>query len=172
MSAHRSFGLAFLSATATLCLLGIGTPQLASATVAVSAAPAAVDRTGYRAMPNNGASPNAVSPSGCVQYADHPHRSTTIPTRVNGKIRAVCKLSVPKISLSAQLWETRWWGWDRIGINQSVNRSWASYALAMANDWCKKNTVRVTGNGYVIDRDGRSYYASTVSASIKNPCNL
>jgi hypothetical protein len=42
----------------------------------------------------------------------------------------------------------------------------------MANDWCKNNTVRVTGNGYVIDRDGRSYYASTVSSSVKNPCGL
>ena len=42
----------------------------------------------------------------------------------------------------------------------------------MANDWCKNNTVRVTGNGYVIDRDFRTYYASTISSSVKNPCAL
>ena len=82
------------------------------------------------------------------------------------------RVDTESLKLSAQMWETRWWGWDRIGINQTVTRSWATYALAMANDWCKNNTVRVTGNGYVIDRDGRSYYASTVGASIKNPCNL
>jgi hypothetical protein len=162
MSAHRSFRLTFLSAIATLGLLGIGTSQPAGAG----------DRAGYGPKQSTALSPSAVSPSGCVQYADHPHASTTFPDRVNGKIRAVCRYTVPVISHSAQLWETRWWGWDRIGINQRAYREWASYGLAIANDWCKKNTVRVTGNGYVIDRDGRTYYASTVSASIKNPCGL
>jgi hypothetical protein len=159
--------LLVLGTAATLCLLAVGAPPVASA-----AATSPATRSGYFPQPGTGVSAQAVSPSGCVQYADHPHYSSTAVNRVNGKVRAVCNVTVPKMSHSAQLWETRWWGWDRIGINQPYSRLWSKFGRAMANDWCRNNTVRVTGYGYVIDRDGQSYYASTVSGSVKNPCGL
>ena len=163
MSVSRTFMLAALPLTATLGLLAVGVPQVASASASPPSASAAA-----RVVSPDG---TAVSPSGCIQYADRPHGSTTSAGRVNAKVRAVCNVVVPKMSFSAQLWETRWWGWDRIGINQPYSRLWSKFGRAMANDWCKNNTVRVTGNGYVIDHDGRSYYASTVSSSVKNPCS-
>ena len=169
MSVPRPLLLTILSAVTTIGLLAGSAPPVASAAAAPQAT---TGRAGYGPRPSPQVVPNVVSPSGCVQYADQPHSSTTTPGRVNGKVRAVCSLTVPKMSHSAQLWETRWWGWDRIGINQPYSRLWSKFGRAMANDWCKNNTVRVTGNGYVIDRDGRSYYASTVSSSVKNPCGL
>jgi hypothetical protein len=107
-----------------------------------------------------------------VQYADYPHDSGHFDGRVNGTVRTVCRTAVPRISHTAQLWETRWWGWDRIGIKGSVTRYSTSFAKTFGNDWCKKNTVRVTGNGYVIDVDLRTYYASTESIHVTNPCHL
>jgi hypothetical protein len=172
MSVPRSRLLSILCATATLGLLTLGAPQVASAAVASTAGQTSHDRVGYGSAPGNDPSLQALSPSGCVQYADHPHESSTTPGRVNGKVRAVCNLTVPKMSHSAQLWETRWWGWDRIGINQRYSHLWSKFGRAIANDWCKNNTVRVTGNGYIIDRDSKTYYASTISASIKNPCSF
>jgi NAD(P)H-nitrite reductase large subunit len=70
------------------------------------------------------------------------------------------------------MWETRWWGWDRIGHKASVARWQAENISITAWDWCKKNTVRVTGSGYVIDVDFRTYYASTESIHVNNPCGL
>jgi hypothetical protein len=166
MSVSRIRSFVVLCTTASLCLVALGALQAASA--AATSPPAG---NGYSSTPGSGVSAQAVSPSGCVQFADRPHSSTTSTGRVNGKVRAVCNVTVPKMSFSAQLWETRWWGWDRIGVNQPYSRAWSKFGRAMANDWCKNNTVRVTGNGYVIDRDGRSYYASTVSNSVTNPCS-
>jgi hypothetical protein len=177
MSLPRSFLLAVVSTTATLALLTIGAPQVASAAAPRETAPPAVAQAGYTskawvAGAPGRATPVVVSPSGCIQYADYPHGSTSTGGRVNGKVRAVCRVTVPKMQHSAQLWETRWWGWDRIGINQPYSRAWSSFGRAMANDWCKNNTVRVTGNGYVIDRDLKTYTAATISSTIKNPCAL
>ena len=174
MSVPRTLRLAILSATTTVALLTLTAPQVASA--AAQATQGAVsDRAGYRPAPAaGGVAALIVSPSGCVQTADHPHNSFHEPTRANGTVRAVCRKysRVPSFWLTAQMWETRWWGWDRIGVRGKVTRAFVASVGTFANDWCKKNTVRVTGDGYVIDVDARKYYASTVSASIKNPCNL
>jgi hypothetical protein len=172
MSLPRSFLLTILATATTLGFLTLSAPQVASATVSAPAPQGTTARAGYDAPAWSAPAPQLLSPSGCIQYADNPHYSTTTPGRMNAKVRAECVLTVPKMQHSAQLWETRWWGWDRIGINQPYSKLWSKFGRAMANDWCKNNTVRGTGYGYVTDRDGRTYYAATVSASVKNPCTL
>jgi hypothetical protein len=70
------------------------------------------------------------------------------------------------------MWETRWWGWDRIGNVGYMNAYAHSEAQAFGNDKCRNTTIRTTGTGYVIDVDGKHYYASTESKHISNPCGL
>jgi hypothetical protein len=171
MPRSRSFLLTILSATATIGLLALTAPQVASATVTPTAA-AGGEHAGYQSSNGTAASPSTVSPSGCVQYSDRPHGSVHFDGRMNASVRAMCRSQVPKLSHSAQMWETRWWGWDRIGIKGYVTRIYSTYAKAYGNDSCKDNSVRVTGYGYIVDVDARTYYASTVSVTIKNPCGL
>ncbi|MDQ1468422.1 MAG: hypothetical protein QOH10_2837 [Actinomycetota bacterium] len=173
MSFPRSLVLAILSVTSTLGLLILGAPQVASATVsAPQAGQGSPDRSGYRSWKGTAPAPDVVSPSGCVQKADYPHASSHYPGRMNGVVRATCNTWVPRISHSAQMWETRWWGWDRIGTKGYVNAYNVKTASTEANDKCRRSTIRVTGSGFVIDIDGRSYYASTESIHVKNPCGL
>ena len=154
-----------LSTTAAVGLLILAAPQVASA---------ASGQAGYvLAAPASTASPSlAISPSGCVQTAMWPHASTHVPGTMNGGIGTKCSRVVPQISLTAQMWETRWWGWDRIGIVGRMNAYYHNAALTYANDRCRKSTIRTTGTGYVIDIDNQHYYASTESKHVYNPCNL
>jgi hypothetical protein len=172
MSVHRSLIASIVTTTATLGLLILGSSQVASATVAPHAAGPSADRGAYGSAPDTTAAPDAVSPSGCLQRVDHPHQSIHEPGTADGVVTTSCRVSIPEISHSAQMWETRWWGWDRIGHKGSVRVFNSRSASTTAWDWCKKNTVRVTGNGYVVDIDGRAYYASTESIHVKNPCHL
>jgi hypothetical protein len=171
MSASRSLRLAILSSASTLGLLMLGAPQIASATISTGAAPTSLG-SGYTATAGTAAAPNAVSPSGCVQYADYPHKSGHQDGRMNGGVRTTCRNAVPRMSFTAQMWETRWWGWDRIGIKGSITRYGWSRAEVFGSDRCRNNTVRVTGDGFVVDVDGRTYYASTESIHVDNPCGL
>jgi hypothetical protein len=148
MTVPRPFLLAILSVTTTVGLLLVGAPTASAATAAT------------------------VSPSGCIQRADYPHKSTHVPGTMNGVVRTVCHVYVRRISESAQMWESRWWGWDRIGIKGFVSDIDSKALSANASDKCRKNTVRVTGSGSVLDVDGRTYYATTESIHAKNPCHL
>jgi hypothetical protein len=114
----------------------------------------------------------ALSPSGCVLKADWPHRSTHRPGSADGVLRTSCNRHIPLIAQTAQMWETRWWGWDRIGTKGVISRFQVAIVESTAWSWCKRNTVRVTGSGHVIDIDHQSYYASVTSISVKNPCKL
>ncbi|HEY5013624.1 MAG TPA: hypothetical protein VIK61_13105 [Acidimicrobiia bacterium] len=163
MPVRRPFILPIVSAVATIGLLLVAAPQVAAAATGSPSAPATITLTG---------SPDAVSPSGCVQRADYPHASTHVPNTTNGVVTTRCNAYVPKIAHSAQLWETRWWGWDRIGHKGYVSVIDSKGASANGWDTCKKNTVRVTGSGSVVDVDGRTYYASTESIHVNNPCHL
>lgn len=91
---------------------------------------------------------------------------------MNGEVRATCNTTVPRMYHTAQMWEVRWWGWDRIGIVGTHDRTWVSYGSAFGNDTCRKNWVRVTGDGFIDDRDGQRYYSNTESSPIYNPCGL
>jgi hypothetical protein len=172
MFVPRSLVLSIVATTATIGLLTLGSPAIASAAVTPGATPTTVDRAGYGSAGGTALSPTAVSPSGCVQYADYPYDSGHEDGRMNGVVRTVCRNPVPRMSFTAQMWETRWWGWDRIGIKGSITVYGWRTAKTFGNDWCKNNTVRVTGAGFVIDVDNRTYYASTESIHVKNPCGL
>jgi hypothetical protein len=114
----------------------------------------------------------APGPSGCVQQANNPHGSHHQPGRMNAEVRATCGGIVPHMEHTSQLWERRWWGYDRIGVVGSFNRNNVSQGSAFGNDVCRNNYVHATGSGFVTDIDGRNYYASTQSNTIHNPCNL
>jgi hypothetical protein len=156
MFVPRSLVLSIVATTATIGFLLLSSPQVASASV-----------TAVHASPGL-----AVSPSLCTQTALWPHQSTHVPGTMNGAIRAKCSAVVPQISLTAQMWETRWWGWDRIGKKGYMNAYNHSEAQAYGNDICRNATIRTTGNGFVIDVDRQPYYASTESIHVKNPCGL
>jgi hypothetical protein len=162
--ASRFLSLTLIAATASLGFLVADAPQTASA----------ADPTpgSYHSAPGSGATRDATSPSGCIQRADYPHKSTHVPGTMNGVVTTTCRVYIPEISSSAQMWETRWWGWDRIGQRGTVTDRDSRVASTNASDTCKNNTVRVTGSGFVIDVDGKTYYASTESLHVKNPCNL
>ena len=112
------------------------------------------------------------SPSGCEQQAHNPHASDHRDGRMNAEIRATCKNKVPRMQHTAQLWETRIWGWNEIGVPGSFNGHDVQKGRAFANDVCKKNLVRVTGLGDITDTDSHVYYSGTESNPIDNPCNL
>ena len=172
MSPSRPLLLAILAATTTLGLLTLGAPSVASAAVDLGAVPSAARSAYAPTTTGTGASPAGVSPSGCVQQADYPHKSTHVQGTMNGTVRTQCRVYVPRISESAQMWESRWWGWDRIGIKGSAGDIDSKALTVNASDKCRNNNVRVTGTGSVIDVDGRTYYATTESIHVKNPCNL
>jgi hypothetical protein len=165
-------------------LLPIATALAAIGFVLASAAPVAAavtspGRSAYRPAPTaasagaaTATSAAVVSPSGCVQSADYPHQSTHVRGTMAGAIRARCRSVVPELSHSAQMWETRWWGWDRIGRKGSTTKYWQRGADAFATDTCKNATVRITGSGFVVDVDGKTYYSSTESKHVTNPCGL
>jgi hypothetical protein len=71
---------------------------------------------------------------------------------------------------TAQLWETRFWGWDRIGVPGLFSGDHTRQGSAFANDVCHDGTFRVTGSGHVVDVDGRTYFAASESAHVTNPC--
>jgi hypothetical protein len=172
MSPSRPLLLAVLSATTTFGLLTLGAPAVAAAAVAPDAVVSTAHSTDAPLAEPGAVVPDATSPSGCIQRADYPHQSTHVPGTMNGQVRTTCRVYVPRISETAQMWETRWWGWDRIGIKGSVNDIDAKSASANASDKCRNNTVRVTGSGSVVDVDGRTYYATTESIHVNNPCHL
>jgi hypothetical protein len=113
----------------------------------------------------------AVTPSGCYQRADNPHESAHAGNMA-GHVWAICRNVIPEMYHTAQLWEQRWWGWDRIGVKGTFHRTRVSRGRATGSDRCRKNWIRVTGSGWVVDVDGRRYYSSTESNHIYNPCGL
>jgi hypothetical protein len=112
------------------------------------------------------------SPSGCEQNSHDPHESHHQPGRMNGEVRATCRTPVPRMTHTAQMWETRWWGWDKVGINGHFEQRGVRRGSAFGNDACRKNWVRVTGDGEITDVDTRTYHASTESTHVDNPCRL
>src|SRR5882724_2489904 len=104
MPVPRPLLLTIVSAATTLGLLTLGAPATASAAVAPTTSPSGAQAT-YRPAPTSGVTAAAVSPSGCIQRADYPHKSTHVPGTMNGVVRTVCLVYVRRISESAQMWE-------------------------------------------------------------------
>jgi hypothetical protein len=64
------------------------------------------------------------SPHLCRGQSNLPHRSTHNPANVNGEARTYCRAgAVSYLWAQAQLWEKRWWGWDKVGTPVSNSTS-------------------------------------------------
>ncbi|HEX4493706.1 MAG TPA: hypothetical protein VH914_21055 [Acidimicrobiia bacterium] len=145
---------------------------LAALTVVVAlAAPVAAATTTHYSPRAAARGTAAVSPSGCYQKANNPHRSEHFGW-IAGEVKTQCRIFVPKISQVAQLWEGRWWGWDRVGTRPNETVYWKRYQSISANVTCRHSSMKVTGSGSVIDVDEHTYYASTESNHVNNPCGL
>lgn len=94
------------------------------------------------------ADPGAYNPAKCVTTANDPHPSGHVPGKINAEIRQKCPLSVSDISAEAQLWEDRFWGWDKIGSPGFAGPKTGSQISAFAHADCRDNDIRVTGYGH------------------------
>ena len=109
------------------------------------------------------------SPHLCRGQSNLPHRSTHNPANVNGEARTYCRAgAVPYLWAEAQLWEDRWWGWDKVGTpvaRSAANRTTVSAFDATA---CRNNLWRTTGRHVVTD--GGPYSGETVSGGNRVTC--
>lgn len=110
------------------------------------------------------------SPSDCWGYSHRPHKSHHNPDRVNAEARTTCDNNVPRIHAHAQLWEDRWWGFDRVGNTGDTTKNNKRKVSAFANWECRNNTFRLTGSHEVVDVDGETYTASTESDHVSISC--
>jgi hypothetical protein len=104
----------------------------------------------------NGTGP--LNAEGCEMIAPDPH-AASYSAEVKGEIRTTCSLGAPyNIHQTAQLWQTRWWGWDRIGIKGESYKSDVSLVQDFGRTKCPINsTFRTTGNGEIRDAVGTAY---------------
>lgn len=113
----------------------------------------------------------AATPSGCKGSLGLPHKSKHVAGTINSSGKTHCTLGpVPRIYVSAQLWEQRWWGWDRVGNFDSQVRTPGQKVRAFSSWECRKNWFRVTTRHEVTDVDRRDYYINQVSREVWNPC--
>lgn len=111
----------------------------------------------------------AYDPFGCNQISNYPHASSHVPGAVNAEVRTTCDSPPVWIQQSAQLWEKRWWGWNKIGSagnNEVDNR--ATISTFANTTWCHNGmTVILTGSGRLMADDGKIYSVTSVSKSVK-----
>ena len=118
------------------------------------------------------ASPGECKICDCKVRAHRPHLSRHAEDkgehRVNGEIRIECEKRKPELRVTAELWETRWWGWDRLNDHPSEKKKHNGRKVsAFANAGCNPGmTVRVTGDGYVTYRDGKTLSGGVESEHI------
>jgi len=108
-----------------------------------------------------------ISPAGCRVQADYPHKSTHVPGTINGVGRVLCNTSTTSVSIRAQLWETRWYGWEKIGTPGYKSGIIGSSLLMKANGWddCRAGaTYRVSAYG-TSNEGGRTYSGEHISTS-------
>jgi hypothetical protein len=113
-----------------------------------------------------------LSPSLCEGASDDPHKSTTsgYEGRINFHARSNCKVIVPRMKTTAQLWQHRWWGWQRFGAKGVIDEANRKSQDTYSNGECRNNTFRGTGYHEVMDTDQRTYKASTESHHQKFRC--
>lgn len=61
------------------------------------------------------ATPAPANPGGCNTAAHDPHPSAHVPGTIPAEVRQDCPNAVEQNSTDAQMWEHRFWGFDRIG---------------------------------------------------------
>jgi len=112
------------------------------------------------------------SPAGCYGQIDYVHESSTYPGTVNVHGRAACNYAVPRLKLRIQLWEFRWWGWDRTGQPATPEDAYVAKLDGNASDTCHKGNYRGTLVGRSTEQDGNTYATSLESPHVNNPCRL
>jgi len=101
--------------------------------------------------------------------AHDPHPSSHEVGRINAEVRQTCPIAVEKNSAEAQLWESRWWGWDRIGDGGFSDLKTRKVSSAFADAGCRDNDIRVTGFGHY-EWHGTHVSSSEVSNSKHVSC--
>lgn len=109
------------------------------------------------------------SPADCWGQSDYPHHSSHVIPTINGVAWTKCRYNVDALSVEAQLWERRWWGWDRVGTAGSEANSNRSSIKANSAWTCQNNSFRTTGYHQSVERGG-VFTASTGSPSITMVC--
>lgn len=121
-----------------------------------------------------------LSPARCGDQLHNIHASSHRPGRMNVEYRVTCKLgSAEKLHGEVQLWEDRFWGWDRIGVAGNSTKRNARKLSVYANDVCRNNHIEATASGYSEER----VYDFGLSILMRfsgperftyayNPCNL
>ena len=99
------------------------------------------------------------------------HASTHHPGSMNVTLKLKCNFRLQILHIWAQLWEKRFWGWDRIGVRGSQTVYDANRATVHANDECRNNRIRATSGGWAIHN--LVYYSSSGPTKYAdNPCSL
>ena len=90
---------------------------------------------------------------------------------MNVTFYVTCDYRMARLHVWAQLWEDRWWGWDRIGVRGSRTSNKVTHATVHANDRCRNNHIRATSGGWAMLN--RVYYQGPAETRYAhNPCNL
>jgi hypothetical protein len=83
-----------------------------------------------------------------------------------GEVRTQCRYRPAYISKEAQLWEHRWWGFNKVGTRGTINKANPMTKVQIFGRWeCRNNVFRTTGDGYIVVA-GNKYYASTESKHV------
>lgn len=96
--------------------------------------------------------------AGCTVRTLLPHASSHQPGTVNAGLMSTCDWAQPSLTQTAQLWETRWWGWNMIGdpgfdsvFNFTEQRTYSN------STFCNNTmTTRVTGTGTIVFDNGQT----------------
>lgn len=109
-----------------------------------------------------------LSPAGCRAKADYPHHSSHLPGTVNFEARVICNRRTSPVTVAAELWENRWWGWNKIGYTPGPKTGGAGSKLLIktnAWDYCRnRTTYRGTANGKSVE-SGRVCEGEDISTS-------
>ena len=107
----------------------------------------------------------------CTANLGNIHASVHAPGRMNVTFKVNCNVQLETLHIWAQLWEDRWWGWDRIGVRGSKTRHNVRKATVHANDRCRNNETRATAGGWGI-LNGVYHEGPSRTKYADNPCNL
>ena len=108
---------------------------------------------GYRA----GVTYKEPSPNLCKGNVQNPHASRHMPGTISAKVTTDCRGYVGTLSVSGQMWENRWWGFDRVGTPASSAINQAIYVQAVPWVECRTNVMRATAHHESFE-NGRVYF--------------
>lgn len=110
--------------------------------------------------------------SPCEGQLHYIHKSSHRPGRMNVGLEATCSKAMDTLHIWAQLWEVRWWGWDRIGTKGKDTQHDVTELIVYANDKCRNNYIRATANGWGILNGNIYGEGSGFTRYANNPCGL